>query len=221
MMYSKKSTHKLYASARTQRLGLMLVGLITLTTLPQTAHAQSLTTIFAGNNNNSIGGATFFDLNIAVPNITITSIATNVNNLPGSSVSLEIWTRTGTATGFQAAASGWTLVSTGTTIAAATDLPTMFDVSDFNLGSGVTGVAIRNVNYRARYTTGNGTNQVYSNPHLVVSTGSASNTFLAGGAISTPRVWNGTINYIVAPEPGTLALFALGGVGVLTRRRRK
>jgi hypothetical protein len=205
------------------RWTLAIIGLLVTVALPNTAHSQStpsLSTSFTGGNTNNLGGGVFFDLNVT-SGILITSLATNVNNLAGSSVSLEVWTRSGTATGFQSASAGWTLVSSGTAIAAASNLPTVFDVSDFSLGSGVTGVAIRNVNYRARYTNGNGTNQVYSNPDLTISTGSASNSFLSGGTVNSPRVWNGTITYIVAPEPGTFVLFALGGVGTLIRRRRK
>jgi hypothetical protein len=225
MKYFIKSTHKLPIFFSAWRLGIALVGFITMMALPQTARAQSLTTVFTGGNNNSIGGGVFFDLNVT-SGIIINSLSTNVSNaagtsIAGSSVNLEIWTRSGTATGFQSAATGWTLVSTGSAIAAATNLPTVFDVSDFNLGSGVTGIAIRNVDYSARYTNGTGSNQVYSNADLTISTGSATNTFLAGGGAFSPRVWNGTISYTVAPEPGTLVLFALGGVGALIKKRRK
>lgn len=206
------------------RLPLVALTLLGLAALPQAAQAQSLTTIFTGGNNNSIGGNVLFDLNV-VSGITVTSLATNVNNAQtGLTVNLEVWTRSGTSVGFEAASAGWTLVSSGTATAVANNSPTLFDVSDFVLGPGVTGVAIRNVNYAANYTNGNGSNQVYSNADLTLTAGSATNAFFTGG-VNSPRVWNGTINYSgggsTAPEPGTLALLALGIVGGLVARRRK
>ena len=203
---------------------LATLTLLGLAALPQVAQAQSLTTIFTGGNRNIVGGNVLFDLNV-VSGITVTSLATNVASAQtGLTVNLQVWARSGTSVGFEAAPAGWTLVSSGTATAAATNTPTLFDVSDFILGPGITGIAIRNVDFSAEYTNGNGSNQVYSNADLTLTAGSATNAFF-GGAFNTPRVWNGTINYSgggsAAPEPGTLALLALGIVGGVVARRRK
>ncbi|WP_395146487.1 PEP-CTERM sorting domain-containing protein [Armatimonas sp.] len=203
---------------------LAALTLLGLAGLPHTAQAQSLTTFFTSDNFNIVGGGVFFDLNVtAAGGITVTSLDTNVNTFEAPVTSnLEVWTRSGTATGFQTAAAGWTLVSSGSGTTAAQGSPTSVNVSDFFLASGVTGVAIRNVNYRARYT--NGAN-VFSNADLSLTAGSASNTFLVAGTVFSPRTWNGTIFYTggaaAAPEPGTLALLALGIVGGVVVRRRK
>ncbi|WP_394793413.1 PEP-CTERM sorting domain-containing protein [Armatimonas sp.] len=202
---------------------LAALTLLGLAGLPHTAQAQSLTTFFTGGNNNIVGGGVFFDLNVtAAGGITVTSLDTNV--LTGAPVTsnLEVWTRSGTATGFQTAAAGWTLVSSGSGTTAAQNSPTSVDVSDFFLASGVTGVAIRNVNYAASYTNGA---DVFSNADLSLTAGSATNTFLVADTVFSPRTWNGTIFYTggasSAPEPGTLALLALGIVGGVVARRRK
>ena len=95
------------------------------------------------------------------------------------------------------------------------------DVSDFTLGPGVTGIAIHNVNYSSAYTNGTGANQVYSNSDLTLTIGTSSNVFLSAGTVFTPRVWNGTFTYNVVPEPGPLALLAVGGLAVGVFRWRK
>ena len=205
----------------TSLTALAAMALLGIAVLPKMAQAQSLTTLFAHTvNNNQFGGGTYFDLNVA-SGIKITSLTTNVVNVPlNTLINLGIYTRTGTVFGFENTNVGWTLVATGSGNSAAVNSPTFIDVTDFLLGPGVTGVAIQNVNYAAAYTAGNGSNEFYSNADLSLTGISANSFFLIPGTIVRPRVWNGTINYVVtAPEPGTLAFLALGGTLVLVRRR--
>lgn len=205
----------------TSLTALAAMALLGIAALPKGAKAQSLTTLFSATNFNSAGGGTYFDLNV-VAGIKITSLAINVNSTTplNTLVNLGIYTRTGTVFGFENTNVGWTLVATGSGNSAAVNSPTFIDVTDFLLGPGVTGVAIQNVNYAAAYTAGNGSNEFYSNADLSLTGISANSFFLIPGTIVRPRVWNGTINYVVtAPEPGTLAFLALGGTLVLVRRR--
>ena len=192
--------------------------------------AQMLTTIFAGGNRNSVGGAVYFDLNVlATSGITITGLSTNVStsgSTVGSTDMLNVYTRPGTASGFQQTSAGWTLVSSGTGTQAALGTPTVFTITSFMLTSGVFGIAIQNVNYSAEYTNGNGSNQVYSNADLSLTAGSANNAAFVSN-VNQPRVWNGTINYTsssAVPEPGVNALLAglaVTGTGFAFRRLRR
>ncbi|WP_395146481.1 PEP-CTERM sorting domain-containing protein [Armatimonas sp.] len=199
----------------------LLVGIA----LSPRARAQSLTTLFAGNNGATSGGLVFFDLNVfPILGLTVTDIAINTITTVGTPINVEIYTRSGTSVGFEGNASGWTLVSSGSGTAAAVNTPSLMNVTDFALGSGVTGMAVRNIGYTSQYTNGTGSNEFYSNVDLSLSAGSATNGTFVGGGVFTPRVWNGTLFYtggFVGPEPGTLALLALGIVGGIVARRRK
>ena len=203
------------------------LAVATLTTA--VANAQSLTTLFAQDNNNSPGGAVYFDLN-AVSALTVTELDINVhrtavdtNGIGGQNVTVDVFTRTGTAIGFQQTTNGWTLVASGVAVSAARDSATLVNISDFTLAAGITGVAITNADYNTAYTEGTGSNQVYSNADLTLTAGSANNEAFSGSVFS-PRVWNGTIRYAsvaVVPEAGTLALLGVGCsvLGVVVRRK--
>lgn len=223
-----------FSSFSTTRGTLLALTLLGLAVLPQTVRAQSLTTLFASNNGNNFGGGVFFDLNANTP-VTISRLDLNVDTVNagalvavGATVNIEVWTRTGTVVGAETSSAGWTQIATGTGKAAATNSPTPITLTSLTsllIGPGVTGVAIRNVDFSQQYTNGTGANETYSNADMTVTGRSATaSTFLTAGTVRTPRVWNGTIAYTLgtAPEPGTLALVALGMVGgLVTRRRRK
>jgi hypothetical protein len=205
----------------------LTLGIALLATAPQAAHAQSLTTLFAHTSSSISGGALFFDLNIT-SGITIASLESNVANgggisITGQSCNLEVWTRSGTASGFETTLTGWTKVSTGSAIANAIDTPTLFDITDFTLAGGVTGVSIRTLDYGEQFTN---TANSYSNADLSLTSVSQADTFpYASGFFTAPATWNGTIHYttgVAAPEPATLSLVAMGLIGGagLTRRRR-
>jgi hypothetical protein len=210
----------------TKKLILLLaVGLAS-----QLAQASSLTTSFGGGNRNGLGGAVFFDLNVlAGGGITITSLSVNAGDpggasIAGNSIQINVYTRTGTASGNEPSSSGWTLVSSGTGTAAGVDTPSLIDVSDFYLAAGVSGIAINNVGFSQRYTNGSA---AFSNADLTFTPHSAQNTVFSGSP-SAPRQWNGTVTYDLGggksavPEPSTLGLSLLAlGAGVAIRRRKK
>lgn len=189
--------------------------------------AGVITTLFNANNAGSAGGAVYFDIDVLNPNgITIEKIFTNSNaTVLGS---MDIYTRSGTSSGFESSPAGWTLVSSGSGTLAGLNNPSEFNVSDFSLGFGVTGIAIvASSSWRHDYRNGNGSNQFYSNADLSLTLGSATNSAFSA-PVFTPRVWNGTIEYsttTAVPEPSSLALFGIGaciaGFGAARRLRRE
>ena len=188
-----------------------------------------ISTLFAQNNGGDPGGAVYFDINVTNPaGITIEKLFTNTT---ASFVlgTMDVYTRSGTISGFQTSLAGWTLVSSGLGDSAGINNPSEFDVTDFSLGVGVTGISIvSSSSWRHSYTNGDGSNQFYSNSDLSLTLGSATNSPFTG-TVFNPRVWNGTIEYSVSsaavPEPSSLALFGIGacvaGVGASRRRRRE
>jgi hypothetical protein len=163
------------------------------------AHAQSLTTLFAQNNNGSVGGAVYFDVTITNP-IIINSIDTNTGT--AGAIGATVYTIAGTYVGNTGNPAAWTERSTGTGTGAGVNNPTPISLATpITLNAGTYGVAIiaaapAQPSFAHYYTNGTGSNQNYSNADLALSLGAASNT--PWGALFSPRVWNGTIHYIPA-----------------------
>lgn len=208
---------------RTVQLVVMCIASILLQT-GQT-QAELITTLFARNNGGAFGGTVYFDINVLDPNgITVEQLFTNTLD-SFSNGNMNVYTRSGTSSGFQTSAAGWTLISSGSGTGAGVNNPTAFDVTDFVLAQGVTGIAIQSdgANWGHDYTNGNGGNQFYSNSDLALTLGSATNGLFGGpGGVFSPRVWNGSIQYTRnIPEPTTLMLFGIGIALITTGRSRR
>ena len=185
--------------------------------------AVSITTLFASDNRNNIGGTNLFDVNVLNPGgLQIQQLEVNTSASSGTPISLDVYRKAGTYVGSEANAGVWNLVASGNGTAAGTNNPTAVDITDFNLGPGVSGILIHNKDYQAEYTNGTGGNQFYSNADLSLTMGAATNVLHTAPAF-TPRVWNGTIIYdpTPIPEASTFALFGLSALGLMVWRKRK
>ena len=184
------------------------------------ASADTITTLFANNNAGSAGGGVYFDVTVGALPIEITSYEVNANSAAGTAMAFEVYTRPGTASGFQNSNVGWALEATGTGNTAGVGGPSAITLSNPFLlpANSVTGMALTLGTVGHAYTNGNGANQHYANgTDIQLDLGSANNSIFGAGIFS-PRVWNGSITYNVIPEPSTLALLAMGGLALIRRR---
>ncbi|MGB3343972.1 MAG: HYR domain-containing protein, partial [Aequorivita sp.] len=160
----------------------------------------SITTLFASNNGGSPGWIQFFDITVGPSNIDITDLDVNTSNT--TPINMEIYTLVGTSVGNELNAGAWGAPSaTGTGTGAGTDNPSNVTLTaPLTLNANTTyGIGIK-MDVSPRYTNGTGCpgNQCYSNADLSLSLGSVvSGQF--SGSVFTPRIFNGTINYLGAP----------------------
>ncbi len=202
------------------------------TSVSTPAASGSLTTLFASDNGGSPTGGIYFDLAaVGTGNVTVTSWDTNLD--PTFTGDVSVWYRPGTYSGFETSSAGWILVGTATGVASAgNDVPTALNVGTLVIPAGATyGIAISLSptagNNGHSYTNGTGSNQVYNDGVLQISTGSATNVAFSA-PIFTPRVWNGTVHYetgvVATPTVDKLGLAALflllAGIAIGILRRR-
>lgn len=191
---------------------------------PGTTH--SLTTTYASGN--SFAGNTF-DLT-ANRRVTVLGFDVNLDN-PGSTNTVAVYYRLGTANGFENNAGAWTLLGRDTNVGSEGDgNPTSISVGQLNLIPGQTygfyvdlesyggGTALLYTNGATPYTDGTLT--------LVPYVGKGDPAF--SGSTFTPRTWNGTVHYTSTTSDiptlsvwGVLGLgFSILAAGVLVTRRR-
>jgi hypothetical protein len=187
-------------------------------TLSNFANAGLITTTFAGGNGQS---GNMFDLTIANNSLLLTGMDVNIND----TTNIEIYTRIGGYSGFENNAAAWNLMDAASVIGNGANTASIFDFNNFVLAANTTyGIYVTTRTGEMNYT--NGSNS-YSNSDLTLSAGIGkqynSDTNFSGITFS-PRTWNGTVRYDVltsVPEPSTLAIFALGLMGLASRRFKK
>ena len=197
----------------------IVIAALACTAIASTAAAQSLTTLFAGNNLGNAGGGVYFDITTVGGAIQVLGFDVNTGALVGTAIAFEVWTHPVTWDGFHNSSAGWTRVGVGTGTAAGMDIPSAITLNaPFTLPGGTTlGMAITLGTVAHAYTNGaGGLAQTFSNAELSMTLGGATNVFFGAGRFF-PRVWNGTIYYI--PAPSSLALLGLGGLVAFRRRR--
>lgn len=174
------------------------------------ATAQSLTTTFA-NNNGASGNA--FDLIVGPSGITITGL--DVNTSYTSATTLEVWYRSGTYDGNLNSSVGWTQIDSGSVVGAGSGNPTTWDIADQFLSANTTyGFRVVSPNGGINYTNGATTT---SDANLTIQTGvglsyNSGNVGGFGGAVFSPRTWNGTVYYVL----GNTVLAAPGAQDTIT-----
>ena len=209
---------------------LAILSCVVALVFPVVANAQSLTTLFAANNGGSFGGAVYFDVTVGANPLEVTSFETNTaETVPFG------WTVYLTDPGVPGQPNvlipgAWNLTATGTGTGMGVNVPSPVALdSTFSLAAGTSYGMMLVMGPEAGhdYTNGDGVsppwggggNQTYANGDLTLDLGSASNAPWVPGEFQ-PRVWNGTINYRVVPEPSAGILVVLSGLGLAFFRRR-
>ncbi|MCB9339844.1 MAG: HYR domain-containing protein [Lewinellaceae bacterium] len=154
----------------------------------------------APNNGNSAGGLVCFDLQNAYSGpMTITGMSSSIDG----PTMVGIYTKSGTAQGFEQNAGAFTLTATADATAGPfTTVPTPF-ATNFQIPPGVTGVCLHMISTTSNYTNGvpatagpygTATNSTFTDGSLTIRGGATSNTFFASAPFN-PRVWVGSVTY--------------------------
>ena len=186
------------------------------------ANAQTLSTTTP---NNGSGGV-FMELTPLVQSLNVTSFDTYFSSTAGTPVQVEVWTRAGTYSGFDASNIGWTLTQTASAVSGGSlviaNLP--LTTSIFLPVGQVTSVYIHAITVGGgiRYT-GTGAlppQTTWSNADLsLFSDRARTGAVPFAGTAFFPRTFAGNVNYEPIPEPATLTILGLGALA-LSRRRK-
>jgi len=141
------------------------------------------------------GGALYFGMTVTKPGgVRIQQLETNIASPAGTPFTLNVWARVGPYQSAVTSSSGWILAATGTGVSAGPNQPSLVDVNDVLVPTGLWGVCLAVFGAEHAYTAGNGLNQSYSNSDLALSLGSATDSLFSFPA-TTSVVWNGRLIY--------------------------
>lgn len=209
-----------------------LLAAVILTVTHSTAWSTTITTLFASNNGGNFGGAVYFNVTTGSNPLRITDFETNTFESGIAVSGFKVYTKPGTAQGFETSIGDWTLQTNASIEPKGVNNPSPVVLgTPFTLGANsLFGIAlVMPATVAHDYTNGSGCsgygtggNCEFSNADLTLNLGTATNVPFSG-IVNNPRTWNGTISYDVlsAPEPATLALIAIGlGAAGFTRRRK-
>ncbi len=190
---------------------MLLVG------LASHASAGVISTGFGGSTQ-CVTCGNFFDVTTFGNALLIQSLEVNISAIP---TDVSVYIKSGTYVGFETNAAAWTLVSGPTNVAGlGQGNATFVDINDFTLDANTTSAfyVMQGPGSSVYYDTGASS---FSNADLRLDLGKSSVSPFSN-PVYDPRTWNGTINYSAAvPEPGTLALVALGLAAISLRREKR
>ena len=193
--------------------------------LTLSAQAQTLSTTAP---NNGSGGV-FLNLTPSSQPLDFTGFSTYFASAAGSPVSVEVWIRTGSYSGFTSSSTGWTLWETvaGVSAGSTTESALINFAAPIRLAAGQTmGIYFHSTTAGGgiRYTGTGGSppTTMYSNADIsLFSDTTRTGTVPFGGTQFSPRTFAGTVAYTVVPEPSTFLLLGAGGAVALLRWRQR
>jgi len=154
-----------------------------------------LTTLFAGGNGGSAGGAIYFDVT-AIEDVTLTALDLHTGETGAFTV--EVYAiPDGTYVGNENNAGAWTLIATGNGDGQGAGTPsfaTLDTAVSLTAGTSYGMALVLSADHAHDYTNGDGTNQNYATAELSFSGGSATNVPFTGNVFN-PRVFNGRFYY--------------------------
>ena len=167
----------------------------TVTVVGEGPASGDLTTLFAGGNGGSPGGAIYFDLTLN-EEILLTALDLHTGETGPFTVEMYVTEEGGTYIGNENNPGAWELLGTASGEGQGAGTPSFATFASALEGEpGTYGVAlVMSADHGHDYTNGDGTNQNYATPELEFAGGSATNEPFSG-TVFNPRVFNGRFYY--------------------------
>ncbi|MEZ4777981.1 MAG: HYR domain-containing protein [Flavobacteriaceae bacterium] len=178
----------------------------------------TITTLFDSNNGGSNGGAIYFDLTVGPQDITLNDLDINTDE-PGA-FTMDIYTLVGTYVGNTGNAGAWTLATSSSGTASGTlnvpsnavlDTPLVL-TANTTYGMALVLDASHGHSYSGTGSDPSPGSTNYSNADLTLDLGAATNVPFDGSPFS-PRIFNGTLNYVTGEPVATEVTFDCSQLG--------
>jgi hypothetical protein len=213
------------------KYSLRLFAICAVVVASSATYAQTLVANTTANNGGSSGWGMFMNVSATGTDLNVTSLTTANAGLAGTSFSVEIFTRSGSAlggpvgSGAGSSSAGWTSLGVASATQGAVDngISLNIDIPDIYVASGQTvGVAMVFTGNGPRYFgTGTPAIQTFTDGVLTLDTGDVrSAPFTTGGSFFSSRGLTGSLTYSAVPEPFSM-VGLLAGAALVARRRRK